>query len=61
MNGIGSKGERRSAIAICGEWAEVLEENGWTDAFLVGEEFDDFIEENVTSVSDTLKSIGLVG
>ena len=44
-----------------GEWAAVLEENGWTDAFLVGEEFDDFIEENVTSVSDTLKSIGLVG
>ncbi|MBW9111699.1 Bug family tripartite tricarboxylate transporter substrate binding protein [Microbacterium ureisolvens] len=43
-----------------GEWTAVLEENGWTDAFLVGEEFDAFLDENVASVSDTLKSIGLV-
>ncbi len=41
-------------------WQTVLEERGWTDAFLVGDEFDAFLEENIADVSGTLQSIGLV-
>ncbi|MCP2638164.1 tripartite tricarboxylate transporter substrate-binding protein [Microbacterium sp. HD4P20] len=43
-----------------GEWQTVLEENAWADAFLAGDEFDAFLAENVTSVGETLQSIGLV-
>ncbi|GAA5200544.1 Bug family tripartite tricarboxylate transporter substrate binding protein [Microbacterium jejuense] len=42
------------------QWQSTLEDNGWTDAFLVGDDFDAFIVENVTAVGDTLQSIGLV-
>lgn len=41
-------------------WAEVLETNGWTDAFLVGEEFSSFLEEDITTTQETLKTIGLI-
>ncbi len=41
-------------------WQATLEERGWTDAFLTGDEFDSFLTENITDVSNTLKSIGLV-
>lgn len=43
-----------------GQWSDVLEENGWTDAFLSGAEFDTFLAENIASVGETLQSIGLV-
>lgn len=42
------------------EWTEQLETKGWTDAFLVGEEFDEFLTENIDEVTATLKNIGLV-
>jgi putative tricarboxylic transport membrane protein len=41
-------------------WAETLEERGWADAFLVGEDFQAFLEGNIAEVTETLKSIGLV-
>ena len=42
------------------EWEAVLEENAWDDAFLPGDEFDSYLEGNITEVNDTLVSIGLV-
>lgn len=41
-------------------WQETLETNGWTDAFLTGDEFATFVDENVTEVTQTLTNIGLV-
>jgi len=41
-------------------WQSTLEEQGWTDAFLTGDEFDTFLEGNITDVAGTLKTIGLV-
>jgi putative tricarboxylic transport membrane protein len=41
-------------------WQDVLEERGWTDAFLAGEEFDEFLTGNIAEVSETLAVIGLV-
>jgi putative tricarboxylic transport membrane protein len=40
-------------------WQTTLEEMGWTDAFQTGEEFASFLTENISSVQETLKSIGL--
>ena len=42
------------------QWQSVLEERGWTDAFLAGDEFAEFVDGNVSEVSDTLAAIGLV-
>ncbi|NQX28379.1 tripartite tricarboxylate transporter substrate binding protein [Microbacteriaceae bacterium VKM Ac-2854] len=42
-------------------WTTELDTRGWTDAFLTGDEFASFLDENIASVSDTLKNIGLVG
>ncbi|MET1043210.1 MAG: tripartite tricarboxylate transporter substrate-binding protein [Microbacteriaceae bacterium] len=41
-------------------WASELETRGWTDAFLVGEEFGEFLTDNIAEVQTTLKNIGLV-
>lgn len=43
-----------------GAWKDVLEQRGWTDAFLTGEEFTSFVDENIVDVSGTLKNIGLI-
>lgn len=42
------------------DWSAVLEENAWTDAFLTGEEFATFLDEDVTRVQGVLTDIGLV-
>lgn len=42
------------------EWAEVLETNGWTDAFLVGDEFATFLEEDIATTQDTLRTLGMI-
>lgn len=42
-------------------WTAELETRGWTDAFLTGTDFDDFLAENTDEVSTTLTNIGLVG
>lgn len=41
-------------------WTEVLETNGWTDAFLVGDEFSTFLEGDISTTKETLKTIGLI-
>ena len=41
-------------------WKQELETKGWADAFLVGDELDAFVEQSITDVTTTLKSIGLV-
>ena len=42
------------------EWADVLESNGWTDAFATGDEFTDFLTEQDERVATVLESLGLV-
>ncbi|MDQ0641845.1 Bug family tripartite tricarboxylate transporter substrate binding protein [Microbacterium murale] len=41
-------------------WADILDTNGWTDAFLVGDEFSTFLEGDISTTKETLKTIGLV-
>jgi len=41
-------------------WKEALVANGWTDAFMTGEPFERFLEEQDTRVSTTLTDLGLV-
>lgn len=41
------------------EWREALETNGWSDAFLTGEEFESFLTEQDQRVSDVLTELGL--
>ncbi len=41
-------------------WKDELETKGWADAFLTGEEFDGFLDANITEVTGTLKNIGLI-
>ena len=41
-------------------WQATLEENGWTDAFLTGDEFTGFLDENIAEVTQTLTNIGLI-
>jgi tripartite-type tricarboxylate transporter receptor subunit TctC len=42
------------------DWAAVLEENAWADAFVSGQEFDAFLDEEITRVQQVLRDIGLV-
>jgi putative tricarboxylic transport membrane protein len=41
------------------EWKQAIKKNGWTDAYITGEEFGAFIEEQNKRVEDTLTSLGL--
>jgi putative tricarboxylic transport membrane protein len=41
-------------------WTEELATRGWTDAFLTGDEFADYLDGNITEVTTTLQNIGLV-
>jgi putative tricarboxylic transport membrane protein len=42
------------------EWSQVLKDNGWTDAFITGDEFGDFLTEQDDRVATVLKTLGLV-
>lgn len=42
------------------EWTELLATNGWTDAFLVGDEFDAFLTDDIATTQETLTTIGLI-
>ena len=42
------------------QWKEALVENGWTDAFKTGPEFEAFLQEQDNRVSSTLTDLGLV-
>lgn len=41
------------------EWKESLKKNGWSDAFLAGDEFGDFLKEQNKRVDSVLKELGL--
>jgi putative tricarboxylic transport membrane protein len=57
--------ERRSLIDVITrmrdseQWREALVKNGWTDAFLAGDDFGRFLTEQDQRVSTTLKELGL--
>jgi putative tricarboxylic transport membrane protein len=40
-------------------WQDELEKQGWTDAFITGDEFGTFLEEQDRMVADTLQRLGL--
>lgn len=42
------------------QWQEVLETNGWTDAFTTGEDFEQFLVEQDERVSGTLEELNLI-
>jgi putative tricarboxylic transport membrane protein len=42
------------------EWAEILKQKGWDDAYLAGDQFGAFLKQEQTRVTDVLKSVGLV-
>lgn len=41
-------------------WATVLEDNAWADAFVAGEDFDAFMDDEITRIQAVLRDIGLV-
>ncbi len=41
------------------EWKKALEENGWTDAFMSGDEFEDFLTSESERVRGVLSGLGL--
>ncbi|WP_127125154.1 tripartite tricarboxylate transporter substrate binding protein [Georgenia sp. SYP-B2076] len=41
------------------EWEQALEKNGWTDAFITGDEFGAFLTEQDKRVADVLTELGL--
>ncbi|MBN9063248.1 MAG: C4-dicarboxylate ABC transporter substrate-binding protein [Rhizobiales bacterium 65-9] len=42
------------------QWAEILKQRGWDNAYLAGPEFDAFLKSEITRVADVMKQIGLV-
>lgn len=42
------------------DWATVLEENAWADAFVAGDEFASFMDEEIARIQQVLRDIGLV-
>jgi putative tricarboxylic transport membrane protein len=40
-------------------WQQVLEDQGWTDAFMTGDEFGDFLGEETSRVEGVLSELGL--
>ena len=40
-------------------WKEALEQNGWTDAFITGDEYEKFMVEQDQRVADVLTELGL--
>jgi putative tricarboxylic transport membrane protein len=41
-------------------WTKALEDNGWTDAFLTGDDFSDFLTEESDRVESVMSELGLV-
>ena len=42
------------------QWKEALVKNGWTDAFMTGAAFEQFLEDQDNRVSSTLADLGLL-
>lgn len=41
-------------------WAEAMEKNGWTDAWLAGPAFDEFVEREFASLRATMAKAGMI-
>jgi putative tricarboxylic transport membrane protein len=41
------------------QWQQALEDNGWTDAFMTGDEFDEFLTSESERVKGVLSGLGL--
>ncbi|MCY1160242.1 MAG: tripartite tricarboxylate transporter substrate binding protein [Citricoccus sp.] len=41
------------------QWQDALERNSWTDSYMVGEEFDSFLDEEITRTEDIVEGLGL--
>ena len=58
--------DRQTMVTILEElhetdaWKEALVTNGWTDAFMTGQPFEDFLKEQDQRVETTLTDLGLV-
>ena len=42
------------------QWKEALVKNGWTDAFMTGPRFEQFLKDQDNRVSSTLTELGLL-
>jgi putative tricarboxylic transport membrane protein len=40
-------------------WKQVLEDQGWTDAFVTGDEFGSYLDEESQRVESVLSELGL--
>jgi len=49
-----------TAIHDSEQWTELLATNGWTEAFMTGEEFDGYLTDDIASTQETLRTIGLL-
>ncbi|MDR7383053.1 Bug family tripartite tricarboxylate transporter substrate binding protein [Promicromonospora iranensis] len=47
-------------LAESDAWQATLEEKDWDDAFLPGDEFDTYLDENIAEIQVVLRDIGLV-
>lgn len=41
------------------QWQEALKKNGWSDAFITGDEFSTFLKDQDTRVASVLTQLGL--
>ena len=41
-------------------WKQALEDNGWTDSFMTGDDFGSFLEDESSRVEDVMTQLGLV-
>jgi putative tricarboxylic transport membrane protein len=48
-----------SSLHDTDEWQQALEDNGWTDAFMTGDEFGTFIQDESERVQKVLADLGL--
>jgi len=61
-----SDAERDALIDVAAQlhdtetWTSELDTRGWSDAFLTGDEFDEYLAGNIDEVTATLRNIGLV-
>lgn len=51
--------EIASEVRESDEWQDALERNSWTDSFTTGEEFERYLDEEVTIAQEIVKDLGL--
>jgi len=61
-----SEGAKQAMVKVLEEmhgtqqWKEALVKNGWTDAFMTGAQFEQFLKDQDNRVSSTLTELGLI-